>query len=76
MLTQATDRHAGNSNVTAAPEFDDDGERVGRQDAGGERRGLWLGGGSPQTSDVSLIQHHRTDQCYLACIVSDKGSAV
>jgi len=28
MLTQATGRHAGNSNVTAtAPEFDDDGER-------------------------------------------------
>lgn len=63
-----------------------DGERVGRQGAGG--RGVQRGvrssplrsgtvrGGSPQTSDVSLIQHHRTDQCYLACIVSDKGSAV
>ncbi|KAG7211192.1 hypothetical protein KM043_010511 [Ampulex compressa] len=34
------------------------------------------GAGSPQTSDVSLIQRHRTDRCYLACIVSDKASTV
>jgi len=71
-------RHAGNSNVTEVGD-DGDGERVCRQGAGSDGGPLRSGtvrGDSPQTSDVSLIQHHRIDQCYLACIVSDKGSAV
>jgi len=72
-------RHAGNSNVTTAG-----GRRwrwwresVARaRGKVGSGKGDWSEVASPQTSDVSLIQHHRTDQCYLVRIVSDKGSAV